>query len=122
MPRPTYNKEFHIPVAFDEHGLIRKQVAYRMQIENGERTRFCVGYQVRDPIDGRLKDIVRYDDAGGRFHRHSAGFPPGSDHIPIDVLPGLEFDYIDADLAARANHYEAEAVRYGYEVPEEDAE
>jgi len=120
MPRATYNKEFIIPVAFDSEGLILKQVVYRMQIDNGLRTRFCVGYQIREPVSGRLKDIVRYDDAGGFFHRHSAGFPPGRDHIAIEVLPGLEFDYIDADLAANANVYEAEAVRYGYEVKEDE--
>jgi hypothetical protein len=121
MPRPTYNKEYAIPAAFDALGRIQKQIAYRIQIENGVRVRFCVGYQVRDPISGRLKDIVRYDDAGGAFHRHSAGFPPRSDHITLEVLPGLEFDYIEADLAANANLYEADAVRYGYEV-EEDAD
>ena len=120
MARVTYNKEYVIPTCFDSQGRITKQVAYRMQIENGVRTRFCVGYQIRDPYSGRLKDIVRYDDAGGDFHRHSAGFPPGKDHIPIQVLPGLEFDFIDADLAQNANIYEAEAVKYGYEVTEDE--
>lgn len=90
-----------------------------MQIENGVRTRFCVGYQIRDPVSGRLKDIVRYDDAGGVPHRHSAGFPPGRDHIPLNVIPGLEMDFVQADLAENANLYEAEAVRYGYEVAED---
>ena len=119
MPRPTYNKEYFIPVAFDDHGRVSKQIIYRMQIENGQRVRFCVGYQIRDPLSTRLKDIVRYDDAAGVFHRHSAGFPPGNDHIPIPCLPGAEFDLIEADLAVNANLYEAEAVRYGYEVAED---
>ena len=120
MARASYNREFVIPTCFDAHGQITKQVVYRFQVENGQRTRFCVGYQVRDPLSGRLKDIVRYDDAGGTFHRHSAGFPPGPDHIPLEVLPGLEFDVIEADLAANANLYEAEAVKYGYEVKEDE--
>jgi hypothetical protein len=66
VSRPTYNKEFFIPVPFDERGAV-KQIAYQMQIENGIRVRFCVGYQVRDPYDARLKDIVRYDDARGHI-------------------------------------------------------
>jgi hypothetical protein len=119
MPRANYNREYSIPVSFDAQGTSR-QIAYRLQVEHGQRVRFCVGYQIRDPQTGRLKDIVRYDDSGGYFHRHSAGFPPGNDHIAVNVLPGLEFDYIDADLAANAKLYEAEAVRYGYEVSEDE--
>jgi hypothetical protein len=77
MPRVTYNKEYAIPLEFNSNGEISKQIAVRLQIEAGGMPRFCVGYQVRDPISGKLKDIVRYDNSGGYFHRHSAGFPPG---------------------------------------------
>lgn len=120
MARAFYNRGYLIPTSFDAQGQVAKQIAYRFHVENGQRVRFCVGYQIRDPVSGKLKDIVRYDDAGGTFHRHSAGFPPGRDHISIEVLPGLEFDFIDADLAQNANLYEAEAVKYGYEVIEDE--
>jgi hypothetical protein len=81
----------------------------------------CVAFQIPDPGTGRLKDIVRYDDYGGFLHRHSAGFPPGTDHIKITVPPGhTAWDYIQADILTNANHYEADAVRYGYEVSDEE--
>jgi hypothetical protein len=47
---------------------------------------------MRDPVSGRPKDIVRYDDAGGYPYRHSTGF------------------------------YEAEALRYDYEVADNEEE
>jgi hypothetical protein len=120
MPRPTYNKEYPVPFAFDENGNVSKQIMYRFQIENGERIRWCIALQIPEPGTGRLKDIVRYDDYGGFLHRHSAGFPPGKDHIGITVPPGhTELDYIQADIMNNANFYEADAVRYGYEVSDE---
>jgi hypothetical protein len=110
-------------VETDETGEVARRLVYRMQIERGVRTRFAVGYQIRDPDSGRLKDIVRYGDARGFFHRHNAGFPPGNDHIPINLPPGIdELEYIEADLDAHADEYEAEAVRLGYEVSEDDDE
>lgn len=120
MPRATYNKEFPIDFGFGENGEVTKRIVYRMQNESGQRIRFCVGYQVRDPQTGRLKDIVRYDDAHGYLHRHSAGFPPGRDHIRVNLPPGVtDFGYITTDIMENADLYEAEAVRYGYEVPED---
>jgi hypothetical protein len=121
MSRPTYNKEYPVPFAFDENGNVSKRIMYRFQIENGKRIRWCIAYQILEPGTGRLKDIVRYDDYGGFLHRHSAGFPPGKDHIRITVPPGrTESEYIQADILNNANLYEADAVRYGYEVSDEE--
>lgn len=121
MARPTYNLEYFVEHEFDANGEPSKRLAVRLQIEGGRLVRFCIGYQIRDPISGKLKDIVRYDNAGGYFHRHSAGFPPGKDHIAINLPPGIsEIEYIDGDLAANANIYEAQAVIYGYEVLEDE--
>lgn len=36
ISRPTYNKEYSTPVAFDERGVM-KQITYRMQVEGGIR-------------------------------------------------------------------------------------
>ncbi len=68
-----------------------------------------------------MKDIVRYDDAHGFFHRHSPGFPPGNEHIPINLEPGTtELEYSLKDLEAHAAEYEAEALRTGYEVDKDE--
>jgi hypothetical protein len=121
MPRPTYNLEYPVPFESDENGNTSKRIMYRLQVENGKRIRWCIALQVIEPGTGRLKDIVRYDDFGGFLHRHSAGFPPGKDHIRITIPSGSkEFDYVEADILTNANIYEAEAVRYGYEVSEEE--
>lgn len=119
MPRVSYNRTYPIEIDYDENGEVSRQIVYRMQVERGERVRFCISLQVRDDADGRLKDIVRYDDFGG-FHRHSPGFPPGNDHHWLrEVPPQNQFEYAASDLLERADLYESIARETGYEVGEE---
>ncbi len=119
LARVTYNREWTIPLIVDERGESVRETAFRLQIEHGRRVRFAVALRIRDERDGRMKDIVRYDDRGG-FHRHAPGFPPKRKHEWITLRPGGELDFIEADLDANADSYEQAARRSGFEVTDDD--
>ena len=121
MARVTYNLEWSIPLVFDAHGEVVRETAFRLQIEHGRRVRFAVALRIRDERDGRMKDIVRYDDFGG-FHRHAPGFPPRRKHEWINLRPGEELDFIEADLDANADTYEKAARTIGFEVTDDEPE
>ncbi len=119
LARVTYNLEWAVPLVVDEQGEVVREAAFRLQIERGRRVRFAIALRIRDERDGRMKDIVRYDDCRG-FHRHAPGFPPRRKHEWISLPPGDEFDFIEADFNANADHYEQEARRTGFEVTDDD--
>jgi hypothetical protein len=119
MPRPTYNQEWEIVLAYDDRGEPVRTIAYRLQVVNGRLIRFAVALRIRGGRNDKLRDIVRYDDFRG-FHRHAPGFPPSREHDWITLPPGTEFAFIKADLAANADKYEREARAIGFEVTEDD--
>jgi hypothetical protein len=121
VPRPTYNLEWEVDLAYDDRGEVVRSVAYRLQVERGRLVRFAVALRIRKHRDDKLRDIVRYDDFRG-FHRHAPGFPPSREHEWITVLPGGEFDFIEADLAQNAERYEREARASGFEVDDDEAD
>lgn len=94
MPRPTYNLEWEVVLAYDDRGEVARSIAYRLQIENGQRVRFTVALRIRGARNDKLRDIVRYDDFRG-LHRHAPGFPPRREHDWIALAPGAEFDFIE---------------------------
>jgi hypothetical protein len=116
MARIEYNLEY---VALEDwiDGLPIR-FAVRQQIEAGIAVRICVGFQVQR--GERWVEIVRYDDAHGRFHRHAPGVPPNPKRRElIAVEAGSEVDYSFDDLRANGERYLREALASGFEIPED---
>jgi hypothetical protein len=118
LARVTYNREFILPYRSDEHGPL-VDIVLRQQIERGERVRMCISLRIRDDRDGRMKEIVRYDDHLG-FHRHVPGVPPGRrEEIPLPP-EGDPVTMARVDLLAAADLYLERARETGlFEVPDD---
>ena len=118
MARVSYNREFSLPYRSDERGPLI-DIVFRQQIERGKRIRMCASLLIRDDRDGRMKEIIRYDDHLG-FHRHVPGSPPGRrEDIPLP--PGGDaIVTAKLDLLAMADLYLKLASETGLlEVPDD---
>jgi hypothetical protein len=114
LSRVTYNREFVLPYRSDERGPLA-DIVFRQQVERGKRVRMCVSLRLRDGRDGRMKEIVRYDDHLG-FHRHTPGLPPGRrEEIPLPP-DGDSVTMARVDLLAAADLYLELAWETGLEV------
>jgi hypothetical protein len=121
VARIEYNRGFAIPLGWGEFGE-GGTIVVRLHVIDGRRLRLCVSLAVTASGGRRSREIVRFDDAHGRFHRHASGDPPRvDDREYLDRVPeNMRIAYAVEDIRANADRYVAEARRAGYEVVSSD--
>lgn len=118
--RPAYSREIRIPLRSDARGELAR-IGIRLDIASGERRFYCVALQMRDEVDAsKMRDIVRYDEWHGIFHRHAPGLPKPGEATLVDVPRGMDATKVAInDIVENAEAYMAIAKLTGYEAPED---
>ncbi len=99
---------------FSSDGIPRRIVA-RFTVRSGQLARVSI------VLEERRKDcegqVIRFDDAHGRFHRHEPGWPlPGGIEAYLDsVDPRLRIEFARREIALRYPEYEA--ALFGKDIP-----
>jgi hypothetical protein len=91
---------------FNSDGIPRRIVA-RFSTLSGKLVRVSIVLQERRA--GQEGQVIRFDDAHGRFHRHEPGWPEqGGIEMYLDfVEPRLRIDFARREIALRYTEYES---------------
>lgn len=91
---------------FDPDGIPRRIIA-RFTTLGGRLVRVSIVLEERR--DGREGQVMRFDDAHGRFHRHIPGWPePGEIDAYLDAVePRLRIEFARREIALRYTEYDA---------------
>ena len=104
-PGGSYDRVVERPV-FDADGILRRIVA-RFTTLRGKVARMAVVLEERrGSVEGQ---VMRFDDAHGRFHKHRPGWPkPGAIEAYLDMVnPRFRVDFARREIILRYTEYDA---------------
>jgi hypothetical protein len=104
-PGGTYQHSFDRPI-FDVDGISRRIVS-RFTKLRGRFVRISITLEERRA--GHEGQLIRFDDAHRRFHRHVPGWPePGAIDVYLDgVEPHVRIEFALREIVLRYTDYEA---------------